>query len=84
MDCVAVLFKGLEEKIAVIGIYRRPGDRIQKGSIKKIVCKVKEIGRNKCGQDIGIVLAGDLMNCKNTDYLGKVLLEDTEEEGLYE
>lgn len=51
--------------------------------------KVKASCRKKFGQEIAVLLAGDFnahnvsWNCKDTDYSGRVLLEDTEEEDLF-
>lgn len=42
MDCAAIMVNGLEEKIAIVGIYRRPGVRLQRGRIKNIIKEVKE------------------------------------------
>lgn len=62
---------------------------MQAGRIRRIVGRVKEQCKKKFGQDIAIILAGDFnahnvsWNCKNSDYSGRILLEETEEEGLY-
>lgn len=59
LDCVTIVINGLKEKIAVIGIYRRPGSRLQRCRIKKIINKVKQISKQRYGREIAIVLAGD-------------------------
>lgn len=42
--------KGLDRKVVLLGIYRRPGNRLIRGKIKKIIGKVKE----KCEMKIKI------------------------------
>lgn len=36
MDCVAVVVKDNKEEFVLIGIYRRPGSRLQRGVMKKL------------------------------------------------
>lgn len=85
--------KCLEEKLAVVGIYRRlQGNEAimrQQGRIKKISKVVKKICRKETGKDISIILTGDfnahnvVWNCYNTDFSGESLLVDTDSEDLY-
>lgn len=88
-DCAAIMIYKMEENLAIIGIYRRPGKMLQQGRIKKILQKVKDFGRKECGKNVSIIIAGDfnahheMWNCHKTDRSGEQLLEDTEMEDLF-
>lgn len=89
LDCVTVVIQRNNEKFVLMGIYRRPGNRLQRGVMKKLINKVKEICKQKYGKELSVVLAGDFnahnrsWNCQDTDFSGESLLEDTEEEELF-
>lgn len=59
LDCVTVVVQRNNEKFVLIGIYRRPGSRLQRGVMKKLTSKVKEICKLKYGRELSVVLAGD-------------------------